>query len=137
MAEAETPTDVEEVTFQWIQIANAVAQGRLTPEEGVAGLQALAEQYPADRDWLQDEIETIRQQFALDVADSIRDSQSSYWDKLGAVMQALLDERLDHKRALELLGIIDADHPEHSGQTAKLIDGIADSPLRRYLEMDD
>ncbi len=137
MAEAETPTDVQEVAFKWMQIANAVAQGRLTPEDGVNRLEALAEENPEDRDWLRDEIETIRQQFGLDVADSIRSGEGSYWDKLGSVMQALLDERLDHERALELLRLIDADHPEYAEQTAKLIDGIADSPLRRYLDMDD
>jgi hypothetical protein len=137
MAEADTPTDIEEITFQWIQVARAVARGRLTPEEGISRLQALADEHPADRDWLQDEIETIRQQFGLDVAESIRGGQGSYWDQIGALMEALLDERLDHERALELLRVIDAGHPEHSDQTAKLIEGIAASPLRRYLDTDD
>jgi hypothetical protein len=137
MAEEETSADAHEVTFQWIQIAQAVARGRLAPEEGVARLRALADEYPADRDWLWDEIETIRRQFALDVAEDICNGQGSYWDKMGSIMQALLDERLDHERALELLWLIDADHPEHAEQTARLIDGIANSPLRRLLETDD
>lgn len=137
MAETETPTDVEEVTFKWMQIANAVAQGRLVPEQGIAKLQALAEAHPADNDWLQDEIETIRRQFGLDVAERIRDGQGNYWDKLRSVIDALLDDRLDHDRALELLTAIDAQHPEHAEQTAKLISGIADSPLRQLLQMDD
>jgi hypothetical protein len=137
MAEADSPTGAEGITFQWIQIANAVAQGRLPPEEGVARLQALANEHPEDQEWLRDEIETIQQQFGLDVVNSIRDGQGSYWDKVGAVMQALLQERLDHTRALELLHVIDADHPEHAEQTAKLIDDIGNSPLRWYLETDD
>ena len=137
MAEAETPTDVQGITFKWMQIAQAVARGRLASEEGVIMLQALAEAHPADRDWLQDEIETIRRQFGLDVAKSIRDGQGSYWEKLHSVIDALLDERLDHQRALELLRLIDADHPEHTEQTARLVSDIADSPLRQFLEMDD
>jgi hypothetical protein len=137
MAKAKTPTDVQEVALKWMQIARAVAWGRLTPEEGVRQLEALAEVYPADRVWLEDEIGTIRRQFGLDVAESIRGGKHSYWDKLGSVMQALLDERLHHERALELLEQIDGDYPEHNEQTAKLIEGIAASPLRRYLAPDD
>jgi hypothetical protein len=137
MAEAETPTEVAEVTFQWMQIANAVAQGRLTPEEGITGLQALADAHPADRSWLEDEIETIWRQFGLDVARRIRSGQGNYWDKLRSVLDALLGDRLEHDRALELLMAIDAQHPEHTQQTGKLIRGIADSPLRRLLRADD
>ena len=79
----------------------------------------------------------IRQQFGLNVAESIREGQGSYWEKLRSVIEALLDERLDHDRALELLKLIDADHPEHAEQTARLMSGIADSPLRWFLGMDD
>jgi hypothetical protein len=137
MAEAETSTEVQDVAFKWMQIAKAVARGGMEPEEGIEELEALAEAHPTDRQWLLDEIETIRVQFGLDVTESIRDDRGTYWDKLGAVMQALLDERLDHKRALELLRHIDARHPEHKEQTAKLVDGIAESPLRRYLDSED
>ncbi len=137
MAESNSPIGAEGITFQWIRIANAVAQGRITPEEGVAQLQVLAKEHPEDQEWLQDEIETIQQQFGLDVVNSVREGQGSYWDKVGAVMQALLQERLDHIRALELLRIIDADHPEHTEQTTSLIDDIGNSPLRWYLETDD
>ena len=137
MAESEAPKDVHGVTFEWMQITQAVARGRLAPEEGVSKLQALAETNPADRDWLQAEIETIRQQFGLNVAKRVRDDQGSYWEKLRSVIEALLDERLDHDRALDLLKLIDADHPEHAEQTARLMSGIADSPLRRFLGMDD
>jgi hypothetical protein len=137
MTEEETPTDVQDTAFKWLKIANAVARGRLAPEEGVARLEALAEAHPADRDWLQDEIDTVRRQFGLDVADSIRCGRGSYWDKVGSVMQALLDDRLDPERALQLLRLIDVAHPEQTEQTTKLIDGIAESPLRRYLELDD
>jgi hypothetical protein len=73
----------------------------------------------------------------LNVAEIVRDDQPSYWDKLGAVIQALLDERLDHERALELLEQIDRDYPEQNEQTANLIEGIAASPLRRYLNPND
>lgn len=138
MAETELPTDVQEITFQWLQIANGVAKGRLAPEEGVTMLKRLAEEaHPEDREWLQDEIETIRRQFGLDVAEQIQDGQGDYWDKLRLVIEALLDERLDHERALALLGAIDAQHPEQTEQTTKLIAGIADSPLRRLLRSDD
>jgi hypothetical protein len=137
MAKEKTPTDVQEVALKWMQIARAVARGRQTPEQGVRRLEALAEAFPEDRAWLEDEIGTIRYQFGLDVAESIRDGQYSYWDKLGAVMQALLKERLDHERALGLLEQIDKDYPEQNEQTAKLIEGIAASPLRRYLDPDD
>ena len=137
MTEAKTPTDVQEIALEWMQIARAVAWGRLTPEEGVGQLRALADTSPEDRVWLEDEIETIRHRFGLDVAENIRDDRHSYWDKLGAVMQALLDERLHHERALELLEQIDRDYPEQNEQTAKLIEGIAASPLRRYLDPDD
>ena len=138
MSETELPTDVQEITFQWLQIANGVAKGRLAPEEGVTMLKRLAkEAHPEDREWLQDEIETIRRQFGLDVAEQIQDGQGDYWDKLRMVIEALLDERLDHERALALLGAIDAQHPEQTEQTTKLIAGIADSPLRRLLRSDD
>ncbi len=138
MSETELPTDVQEITFQWLQIANGVAKGRLAPEEGVALLETLAaEALPEDREWLQDEIETIRRQFGLDVAEQIRAGEGDYWEQLRLVLEALLDERLDHERALDLLGAIDAQHPEQAEQTAKLIAGIADSPLRKLLSPDD
>jgi thioesterase domain-containing protein len=137
MAEAENQTEVREVVFEWLQIASGVAQGLLAPEEGVAMLQALAEAHPADRDWLQEEVGTIRHQFGLDIADLIRNGESSYWDKLRLVIKALLDERMDHELALALLRTIDAQHPEHAEQTAALINGIENSPLRRLLDMDD
>jgi len=131
MAKTETPTDVQDVTSQWLEIANAVAQGRLSPENGVARLQGLAENHPEDRDWLDEEIDIIRRQFALDVIESVRAGREGYWPKLRLVIGALLDERLDHDQALELLKLIDLDHPEHAEHTARLIDGIADSPLRQ------
>ena len=135
MAETEKAAgDPEGVVFEWMRITQAVARGRLVPEEGVARLQALAEAHSADRCWLQDEIETIRRQFALDVTQSVHSGQGGYWDKLRAVIGALLDERLDHGRALELLQRIQTDHPEHAGQVAQLIDGIATSPLRELLD---
>ncbi len=137
MAETEVSADAEGITFEWIQIANAVAQGRLTPEEGVSKLQALAEAHPADREWLQDEMETIRRQFGLDVVQSIRDDQGDYWDKTLSVINALLDERLDHERALELLTLINTKHPEHAENTNRLIRGLKDSPMRRLLKQDD
>jgi hypothetical protein len=137
MVKAKTPTDVQEVALKWMQIARAVAWGRLPPEQGVRQMEALAEAYPADREWLEDEIDTMRHQFGLDVAESIRDDRATFWNKLGAVIQALLDERLDHDRALELLERIDRDYPEHHEQIGKLIEGIAASPLRRYLEKID
>jgi hypothetical protein len=137
MAEAELPVDVQEITFQWMQIASGVAQGRLAPEQGVTLLQALAEAHPEDREWLQDEIETIRRQFGLDVAERISAGRGAYWEKLRLVIEALLDERLDHERALALLQAIDAQHPEHTAETSKLLDGIADSPLRQLLKRDD
>lgn len=133
MAEAKTQTDVQEVAFEWLQIASGVAQGLLAPEEGVVGLQALAEAYPADRDWLQEEAETIQRQFGLDVAERIHNGEGSYWAKLRLVILALLDERMDHERALTLLRTIDVQHPEHAEETARLIDGIENSPLYQYL----
>jgi len=138
MSETELPTDVQEITFQWLQIANGVAKGRLAPEEGVAMLRRLAEEaLPEDREWLQDEIDTIRRQFGLDVTEQVGEGRGDYWEKLHLVLEALLDERLDHERALALLGAIDAQHPEQTEQTAKLIAGIADSPLRKLLNSDD
>jgi hypothetical protein len=134
MAETETPTDVDDVTLQWLQIANAVAWGRLSPEEGVAELKGLAEAHPGNRDWLNEEIDIIERQFALDVVKSVRGGREGYWDKLRLVIRALLDERLDHDQALQLLKLIDLDHPEHAAHTARLVDGIAASPLRRAEE---
>jgi hypothetical protein len=137
MAKAEVPADVQEITFQWMQIASGVAQGRLAPEQGVTMLQALAEDHPDDREWLQEEIETIRRQFGLDIAENISDGQGDYWEKLRLVIEALLDERLDHERALALLQTIDTQHPEHTAETSRLLEGIADSPLRRLLKSDN
>lgn len=139
MAESGSQTDVgvEQVTVQWLQIANGVARGRLAPEEGVARLEALAEAHPEDREWLEDEVEMIRRHFGLDVAESVRKGEGSYWDKLRRVIDALLDERLDHERALELLALIDSQHPEHAEETFKLISGIKESPLRRILDTND
>jgi len=137
MAETEIPADVRTVTLQWMQIANGVARGQLAPEQGVALLQALAEAHPADGPWLQDEIETIRRQFGLDVSERIHAGQGSYWDKLRSVLDALLDERMDHERALSLLALIDAQHPEQTEQTTKLITGIENSPLRQLFDSDD
>jgi hypothetical protein len=137
MAEERIPTDIQTVTLKWMRIANGVARGHLGPEEGIAMLQALAEENPEDRDWLQDEIETIWHQFGLDVAEKIRNGQGSYWDKLRLVLNALLDERMDYNRTLDLLMLIDAQHPQHTEQTSKLINGIEDSPLRHFLETDD
>jgi hypothetical protein len=137
MAETGIPTDVQDVTHHWMRIANALARGQLAPEDGVARLRTLAEEYPEDREWLDEEIEIIRRQFALDVIESVQGGQGSYWEKLRLVIQALLSERLDHDRALELLKSIDAGYPEHAAHTAKLIEGISQSPLRRYLEKDN
>jgi hypothetical protein len=137
MPKTGTPAGVQDVTVQWMQITGAVAHGRLSPEDGVAKLQALADAYPKERDWLEEEIKTIRWQFALDVAEQVREHRGSYWDRLRMVIQALLEERLDHNRALLLLKIIDADHPEHAEHTARLIDGIAESPMRQSLDTDD
>lgn len=129
--------DVEPVTVQWLQIASGVARGRLAPAEGAARLEALAEAHPDDREWLEDEIEMIRRYFALDVAESICNGEGSYWDKLRRVIAALLDERLDHDRALELLTLIDTQHPEQTEETFRLISGIQKSPLRRLLDRND
>ena len=135
MAEKEKAAgDPEGVVFEWMRITQAVARGRLAPDEGVARLRTLAEAHPADRCWLQDEIETIRRQFGLDVTQSVHSGPGSYWDKLRAVIEALLDERLDHDTALELLQRIQTDHPEHAEQIARLIEGIAASPLRQLLD---
>jgi len=136
MDEIQLSIETQDVAVQWFQIAKGVAQGQLTPEEGIAGLHALAEAYPTDRDWLQEEIETIWRQFGLDVAEHVRAGYGSYWEKIRQVVTALLDERLDHARALELLALIDAQHPEHTAQTAHLVKGIRESPLRHYLEKD-
>ncbi len=137
MAGAETQTGVQEVAFEWLRIASGVAQGLYAPDEGVAMLQALAQAHPAERAWLQEEAETIRHQFGLDVADLFQPGVGSYWDKLCSVIDALLDERLDHGRALALLRTLEDQHPEHAEQTAALIDGIEHSPMRQYLEMED
>jgi hypothetical protein len=131
MAETGSSTDVQDVTSQWLQIANAVAWGRLTPEQGVARLRGLAEHHPGDRAWLDEEIDIIERQFALDVVESVREGRDGYWDKLRLVIRALLDERLDHDQTLGLLELIDLDHPEYSEHTARLIVGISDSPLRQ------
>jgi hypothetical protein len=137
MAQEETQTVIQEVAFEWLRIASGVAQGLLAPEEGVVMLQALADACPADCDWLQEEIKTLRYQFGLDIADAIRNKQGSYWDKLLSVVEALLDERIDHAHALELLAVIDDQHPEHTQQTTTLISDIVDSPLRQFLKIDD
>ncbi len=133
----ETRIEIQEVTLEWIRIASEVAQGMLGPEDGAAMLQALAEAHPADYDWLQEEVETIRHQFGLDIVDYVHHSQSSYWDKLRAVIMGLLDERLDHMHALALLREIDTRHPEQAEQTSALIEGIEDSPLYQFLLMED
>lgn len=137
MAREKTQIEVQEVTFEWIQIASGVAQGLLEPEEGAAMLQALAEAHPADYEWLQEEVETIRHQFGLDIADYVHHGQGSYWDKLRVVIMGLLDERLDHKNALALLRTIDAQHPAQTEQTTALIEGIESSPLYQFLKTED
>jgi hypothetical protein len=137
MTDTEDPTDADDAAFLWMQVANHVARGRFTPEEGVARLQGLVKTHPEDREWLLEEIETIRQQFGLDVADVVHDSQASYWEKLRAVIEALLEERLDHERSLELLERIADQHPEHLERTRTLINDIGNSELRRYLDPDD
>jgi hypothetical protein len=139
MAESasQTEVEVEQVTVQWLQIANGVARGRLAPEEGAARLAALAQAHPEDREWLEDEVEMIRRHFGLDVAEFVRKGEDGYWTKLRRVIDALLDDRLDHERALELLRLIDSQHPEHTEETFKLISGISESPLRRILDTDD
>lgn len=136
MAGVEEQTDVQVVAFEWMRIASGVAQGVLAPEEGVAGLLALAELHPADRDWLREEAEMIQRQFGLDVAARVHAGEGSYWSKLRCVIDALLDERLDFDRALTLLRTIDAQHPEQTAQTAVLIDGIENSPLYQFLIAD-
>lgn len=122
------------VAMQWFQIAKGVAQGQLTPEEGVAALHALAMSFPDDRDWLQEEIETIRWQFGLDVAEAIQEGRGSYWEKIRLILTALLDERLDHARALHLLSLVAEQHPDQAEQTARLIEGLDNSPLRHLLD---
>jgi hypothetical protein len=138
MAQADSSDD-QELTVKWMQIANAVAHGRLMPEEGIAELEALAESHPVDREWLRDEIETIRRQFGLDVTDHVERDLVGYWEKMRLVIDALLDDRLDHERALRLLKSIDAQHPEQAQQTERLIAGLAESPMRRAMneEVDD
>ena len=136
MAREKTHTEVQ-VTLEWIQIASGVAQGLLDPQEGAAMLQALAEAHPAEHAWLQEEVETIRHQFGLDIVDYVHHSQGSYWDKLRSVVMGLLDERLDHAHAIALLKEIDAQHPEQTEQTSALIEGIEDSPLYQFLSMED
>ncbi len=133
----ETRIEIQEVTLEWIRIASAVAEGLLGPEDGAVMLQALAEAHPADYDWLQEEVETIRHQFGLDIVDHIHHGQGSYWAKLRLVVTGLLDERLDHEHALELLRSIDAQYPEQTEQTTLLIEGIENSPLYQFLTGQD
>jgi hypothetical protein len=137
MAGQKTQTEVQQVTLEWLRIASGVAQGLLEPEEGAAMIQALAEAHPADYEWLQEEAETIRHQFGLDIADYVYHGQGSYWEKLRAVINGLLDERLDHEHTLTLLREIDARYPEHTRQTGALIEGIENSPLYQFLTMED
>ena len=137
MAEAETPAGEQTVTSEWMRIGSRVAEGLLTPEDGIAALQALAEAHPDDRDWLQEEVEMIQHRFGLDIVARICAGSDGYWDKLLSVIEALLDERLDHKRALALLETIDTQHPEHAENTAALKSDIENSPLRQLLAMDD
>jgi hypothetical protein len=133
MVGKEPQIEIQEVTLEWIRIASAVAEGLLGPEDGAVMLQALAEAHPADYDWLLEEVETIRRQFGLDIADYVHNGQGSYWAKLRLVVTGLLDERLDHEHALELLRVIDGQHPEQTKQTTVLIEGIENSPLYQFL----
>jgi hypothetical protein len=137
MAEAENSAGEQTVTSEWMRIGSSVAEGVLTPQDGIAALQALAEAHPDDRDWLQEEMEMIRHRFGLDIADLICDGTGGYWDKLLSVIEALLDERLDHKLALALLETINTQHPEYAEDTTALKSDIENSPLRQLLTMDD
>jgi hypothetical protein len=133
MAGKETQIGLQDVTLEWIRIASAVAEGLLAPEDGAVMLQALAEAHPADYEWLREEVETIRHHFGLDIVEYVRHGQGSYWTKLRLVITGLLDERLDHAHALELLRALNAQHPEHTEQTTVLIEGIENSPLYQFL----
>jgi hypothetical protein len=137
MVQGKNPAEGTDVAFLWMQIASGVARGRLTPEEGVARLRELAQAHPADREWLQEEMETIRTQFGLDVTEAVRAGQGGYWGKLLAVIEALLSDRMEHARALDLLRSIDAQYPEHTERTTRLIADITDSGLRRFLNDED
>jgi len=137
MGEMDISIKAQDVAIQWFQIAKGVAQGQLTPEEGVGGLRTLADAFPQDSDWLYEEIETIRHQFGLDVIERIQADEGVYWEKIRWVVTALLDERLDHARTLTLLSLINTQHPEHDEKTARLMQGLQDSPLRHYLDPKD
>ena len=133
MEEKSVQIDTKDVTLEWMRITSSVAHGELSPVTGAAMLQKLSDASPSDSEWLKLEMETIRRQFGLDIDEKIYDDTGTYWSKLNQIIEALLDERLEHDHALSLLEVLNVQYPTHSKRTSGLIDEIRSSPLYQIL----
>jgi hypothetical protein len=118
----------------WLAVTAALTGGRLAPEEGIARLRALQVEHPADAEWLEDEIATIRWTFGLDVAEVVTSTRLGYWDKVLTVTEGLLEERVTPSEALTLLDRLRGLHPEQIAHLEQLMEDIRQSPLWQLLE---
>jgi hypothetical protein len=125
-----------EATAAWLAVAGAVADGRVSPQDGITQLRALQAQHPDDAEWLEEEIDTIRWTFGMDVEDLVARDEPSYWDKVLSVTEGLLEERITPSQALALLQRVRERYPEHLAHVQKLIDDITQSPLWQLMEAD-
>lgn len=129
------PEDGEDlVTAAWLEATAAVADGRLGPDEGIARLRALQAAHPADADWLEERIQTIRWAFAMDIEEAVGADATPYWDKILTVAEGLLHERVTPGQAVALLRRVSQRHPEHSADVQRLIDDITRSPAWQGME---
>ena len=126
--DSESSPEVE-ATAGWLTIISAVMEGKVEPRAGVARLRALQAQYPADAEWLAEQIETLRWTFALDVEDAVGNPAADYWDKFLSVTEALVEERLPPRQAVALLEQVRAQYPEQGAAVQKVIDDVKQSPL--------
>ena len=106
--EEDITPDETEATAGWLAVAGAVADGRMAPDAGIERLRLLQAQFPDEAGWLEEEVETIRWTFGMDVEDVVRGSRLDYWEKVLSITEGLLEERVTPSQAIELLGVVRA-----------------------------
>ncbi len=130
----EVPAEAIEAPAGWLTVVGAVMDGRLEPHEGIARLQALQVECPPDAEWLQERIETIRWTYGLDVEAVIADPARDYWEKVLAVSEALLEERVMPAQAVQYLQRVGEQFPEQRTHVQRVIEDIRQSPLWQLVE---
>ncbi len=133
-AEETEETEAIETTAGWLMVVSAIMDGQTEPRAGVARLRALQAEHPADADWLEAQIETLRWTFALDVEDLVSEPGCDYWEKFLGVAEALVEERLRPRQAVRLLERVKTEHPEHAARVQQVIDDVVQSPLWQIVE---